>query len=85
MKENTLDAELIPYYFLIRLPSKVDRGIIILQRFNNIGIKTLFFDNFAQYFKTKISEEYLLDINPLVPKSLIKEYINGRLIKLRLI
>ncbi|MFN6539342.1 MAG: hypothetical protein RM021_023730 [Nostoc sp. EkiNYC01] len=84
-ERNTLDAELIPYYFLIRLPSQADKGIIILQRFNNTGVKTLLFDNFIQYLKTKISDEYILDINPLVPKGLIKEYINGRFIKLRLI
>ncbi|MEH2465992.1 hypothetical protein [Nostoc sp.] len=84
-ERNTLDAELIPYYFLVRLPSKVDKGIVILQRFNNIGVKTLFFDNFTQYLKAKISDEYILEINPLVPKGLIKEYINGRFIKLRFI
>jgi len=84
-ERNTLDAELIPYYFLVRLPSKVDKGILILQRFNSIGVKTLFFDNFTQHLKAKISDEYILEINPLVPKGLIKEYINGRFIKLRLI
>ncbi|MDZ8056570.1 MAG: hypothetical protein RMX63_34665 [Aulosira sp. ZfuCHP01] len=84
-ERKPLEAELIPYYFLVRIPSKVDKGIVILQRFNNIGVKTLFFDNLIQYLKDKFSDEFLVDINPLVPKGLIKEYINGRFIKLRLI
>ena len=83
-ERELLDAELIPYYFLVRMPSKSDKGVVILQRFHNLGIKTLFFRRFNQYLNTKFPD-IMLEINPLVPKGLIREYINGRIVKIRLI
>lgn len=79
------EAELIPYYFIIKLPTKVDKGIVIFQRFKNYGIKDLFVDSFNQYFSNRFSNEYSLEIDPLVPKNLIKSYIQGRIVKIRLI
>jgi len=78
------DAELIPYYFLVKIPSTVDAGIIIFQRFGNSGIKDSFFRDFNNYFKKQL-DEYMLEINPLVPKDMVKHYLQNRIVKIRLI
>ncbi|MGF1981014.1 MAG: hypothetical protein RMY30_036255 [Nostoc sp. CmiSLP01] len=80
------DVELIPYYFLMSLPSDYDRGIIIFQRFKNFGVKSLFFQSFNHFFNNKFSNEYTFEMNPLVPADLIRTCIRDRRIaKVRLI
>lgn len=84
-RRTKLHAEIIPYYFLTAIPPKSDKGIIILQKFKNRGIKDLFFNSFYDYFKGLFGDDYTLEMNPLVPMGLIKEYLQGRILKVRLI
>jgi hypothetical protein len=79
------DAELIPYYFLMKLPINADKGIVIFQKFDQSGIKEIFFEGFHGYFKMKLGDDYTLELYPLVPKDLIREYLKGRIVKVRLI
>ena len=79
------DAEMMPFYFLAHLPSHLDEGVILLQRRSNIGIRTVFLEDFARYFEES-SQGVKVVVNPLVPQQLIDEYLkNGRLTKMRFI
>ena len=80
-----LHAEIVPYYFLIGILPKANKGIIILQKFNRSWIKDVFLDSLYKYFKLTFGEEYTLEMTPLVPRDLIREYIKGRITKIRLI
>jgi len=79
------DAEFVPYYFLIRIPTKTEKGILVLQKFRNLGIRNLFASQFQTYLRSKIGDNYILEISPLIPAELIKKYLQGRIVKLRLI
>ena len=79
------DAEMMPFYFLTHLPAHRDEGIILLQRRSNLGIRTIFLKDFAEYFE-KSDPDFKVLFNPLVPQQLINEYLqNGRLTKMRFI
>lgn len=79
------EAEMLPFYFIIKLPQREDEGIVLLQRFGQFGIKTTFCDNFIDYFESSYPQ-IALAIYPLVPLDLITDYLtNGRLIKVRFI
>ena len=79
------DAEMMPFYFLTHLPAHRDEGIILLQRRSNLGIRTIFLRDFADYFASS-HPGFKVAFNPLVPKQLLDEYLqNGRLTKIRFI
>ncbi len=79
------EAEMLPFYFLAHLPSHSDEGIILLQRFQQFGIKTIFTNYFEQYFEANYPD-IAIKIYPLVPQDLISQYLRyGRVIKIRFI
>ena len=79
------DAEMMPFYFLAYLPSTHDEGIILLQRRSNIGVRTVFFNDFKYYVEQSYPDTSI-DINNLVPRQLIENYLrDGRLTSMRLI
>ena len=79
------DAEMVPFYFLVYLPTQRDEGVLILQRRAQYGIRTVFLQDFTQYFK-EFDSTIQVEINPLVPQNLIDQYLqDGRLTKVRFI
>lgn len=79
------EAEMLPFYFLAHLPNQSDEGILLLQRFQQFGIKTIFTNYFEQYFEAHYPD-VSIKIYPLVPQDLISEYLrDGRVIKIRFI
>ena len=76
---------MVPFYFLVNLPAQRDEGVLILQRRSQYGIRTVFLQDFAQYFK-QFDSTLEVEINPLIPQSLIDQYLHdGRLTKVRFI
>lgn len=83
-ERQLMDAELLPYYFLIKVPTTANAGIIIFQKIGNLGVKDLFFKDFNDYFKKNLID-HTLEIDPLVPTDLVRRYLNNRIVKIRLI
>lgn len=79
------EAELLPFYFLVAIPSNKDEGIVILQGFKQYGIKKIFTESFDNYFKSDRSE-YKIEINDLIPEKLLDQLLDrGSVTKLRYI
>lgn len=84
-KRETDEAEMLPFYFLISMPSGRDEGIVILQRFGQKGIRKIFLDSFNKYYKN-LYPNFKIEMWPLVTKKLIDYYMNyGGLKKIRFI
>lgn len=84
-KRTTNDAEMMPFYFLAYLPFNLDEGVLILQRRAQYGIRTVFLQDFADYFRQHYPG-IAVEINPLLPDQLIREFLqDGRLTKLRFV
>jgi hypothetical protein len=79
------DAEFYPFYFLTEIVPGYDEAIILMQRFGQLGFRTLFSKSLKNYFK----ENYpncTLELKPLVPRQLLNEYVdNGTIKKFRFI
>lgn len=78
-RQNT-EAEMLPFYFLISLPTNVNEGIIILQRFRQFGIRKILLGDFLRYF-TKAHPNYRVEFNPLTYENLLNEYLDGGQLK----
>jgi hypothetical protein len=80
------ESENFPFYFLIQIPEASRRGIVILQRFGNRGIRTQLLTDFQNYFSTQF-DDFRVHINPLAPGSVIDQYLSneGRVTAIRLI
>ena len=80
-----VEAEMLPFYYSLHLPRNSDEGIIILQRFQQYGIKGVFLKDFNNFFSSQCPG-YKIEINPLVPERLINQYLNeGRITKIRFV
>lgn len=80
------ESENFPYYFLIYLPKLSQRGVVILQRFGNKGIRTQLLTAFQAYFAVR-HEDFGVRINPLAPGSVVDQYLSneGKVTAIRLI
>lgn len=82
---SSLDAELLPFYFRAYFPSGADEGILLLQRFGQLGIKVVFSDYMEDYFGRNYPE-LEIRFNPFMPETLLMDTIDSaRVTKLRFI
>ncbi len=77
---RTTDTEILPFYFLLILPEKENKGYVILQRFGGKGIHTIFKKHLSEYFKNKF-ENHLLEFDPYVSRQLANSFIENGDIK----
>jgi hypothetical protein len=84
-RRKITEAEMLPFYFLISLPTDVNEGIIILQRFRQFGIRKVLLGHFGHYFHIQ-HPAYRVEFNPLTYENLLNEYLdNGDLKAVRLV
>lgn len=82
---RTVEAELLPYFFITQLPRQVDEGVLVLQRTGQYGIRTLLSQDFDREF-SELYPSRRIEINPLIPQQMIQDYLlNGRIAKIRLV
>ena len=72
----TTEAELLPFYFLLWLPANSKKGIVILQRFKQFGINSLFYLAITKRFNENF-RNHKLELNPLIPKTFLNQLIDG--------
>jgi hypothetical protein len=78
-------AGMYPFYFLVHIPQNSRFGIVILQRFDIYGIRTILFRAFARYLKGVIPE-VTYDMNPLTETAVLRQFMNlARLTEIRAI
>jgi len=79
------EAELLPFYFLALIPSGSDEGILLLQRFKQFGITSIFREIVQRQFN-KAFKNHSIEINPLVPDQVLNRIIDeSRIVKARFI
>lgn len=67
-------SEEYPFFFIFVCPSfKIkDMGLLVLQYFGNLGIKTIF-EKVLQEFLKNINSELILEINPIISSELFSQ------------
>ena len=79
------DVELYPFYFLTEIVPGYDEAIFLMQRFGQLGFRTLFAKSLKNYFQDNYPN-CTVELKPLVPRELLNEYIdNGTIKKFRFI
>lgn len=79
-KRQVLEAEFMPFFFLLACPLGADFGVLLLQRFKNLGIRDYFANPLVENF-SKIKADLTLRINRLVPADLAGRVLNDALVK----
>ena len=64
---STTDAEMLPFYFLINIPSQLDEGILLLQRTGSHGIRDVLLQDFTEYFKMMFPN-IVVEAKPIGPR-----------------
>jgi len=72
------DVEMLPFFFLLYLPRRPRKGILVLQRFGSLGVKTALEAEFARCFK---DTDHVLEIHPLIPERVVKRWTDARQVK----
>jgi hypothetical protein len=70
------DSDMMPHFFLFYMPPNSKYGALILQRFGNHGISSIF----RSKLKTEISKQfngYYAEIDDLIPIEIIKNYLKN--------
>jgi len=83
-KRKLTDAEMIPFYFLVSLPKDKPSGIIILQKFQSFGIKTVLYNDLQEFFR-KLNDDLRVSLNPAFYESVIDDYRKSEIKSIRII
>ena len=76
VKKLVDDVETMPFYFLIYIPIDSNLGFLMLQRFGNYGVSTMFKAHFNEFFKSKYPD-LMIDYNQYVSKELAETFAKG--------
>lgn len=77
------EAELLPFYFRIYIPSDKNEGIILLQKIKQMGIRTILSQELNKYFE---QSNFIVELNHYLDKEYVENYLqHGRLSKIRYI
>ena len=85
--KNKNEADMLPFYFQIEIPSDADEGFLIVQRSTHGGggIKTDLVKNLSSHFETQYPD-MKLEFNPLMPEEVVKSSISkGEVLKVTFI
>ncbi|HDS7364672.1 hypothetical protein [Morganella morganii] len=69
------NAEMIKYYFHFYIPLGVNEGMAFLQTYRKYGIKTLFYSQFFDYFKS--ITDLSLQMNPLAYEKALSDWLDA--------
>lgn len=84
-KKNTTEADMLPFYFRIEVPTDCDEGFLIVQRVHSGGIKTSLTKQLATHFET-LNPDLKLEFNGLMPEEIVRTSIGkGQVQKVRFI
>lgn len=78
-KRTRNEASMLPFYFIIQVHRNFKKGILILQRFKQFGVYSIFSTTLRKEFQNQ-NEDYLLSFNPLVSKELVDKFIDGGIV-----
>lgn len=82
---STNDVEFYPFYFLLEVIPGYNEAVILMQRFGNLGIRSMMTRSLTQFINENL-EQCTIEVLPLVPRELLEEYIEeGRIRKFRFI
>lgn len=77
------NAEIIQHFIHFKLPTGVNEGITLLHSYRNNGIKTLFYEQFGEFFRART--QLTLQMNPLSYQRGLDEWNEAVTKELRLI
>lgn len=86
-KRTVDDVELLPYLYMIYVPSGYDKCIMVLQKYGNMGIKGILTKAITDKFKEDYREDNLkLDFSPYLDMKVLYDYVkNGKMKSVRFI
>jgi hypothetical protein len=84
-RQQTTEAQMLPFYFLADLPTQRDEGTLILQRFHQYGIRQLLVKPLEEWFKDRYTG-YRLFVRPFMPRDAWEPFLTrGRITQLRFV
>lgn len=84
-ERSVSEAEMLPFYFLMVVPSEGTKALVAFEMEGNTGINSQFERDFRSFLRRKCGE-CDLELDRLVPERLIKQYFSkGRVTKLRFV
>lgn len=69
---KSTEAQLLPFYFLLSVPTSFDRAVLILERFQQYGVRSALWTHFRSFFQEHVPD-VTLTLNPLVPAGLLEK------------
>jgi len=81
-------SEELPFFFLFHSPlaKNRDRGFLILEKFKNFGVRSVFGRSLQNYMKVNIDENLIVEIHPIIGEDLMKKLESAdRILELKLI
>lgn len=82
--KSNVEAEFLPFYYLITIPRGAKQGLIFIQRTSQFGVADEFRDLLIKEIKNKLGNSMSVEIKPVIPASVAKDILKrGRVKKVR--
>lgn len=76
--KSATEAEVLPFFFMVYIPENKDEGLLVLQRFGNLGITNTLKNSINKYLSGKDTlEGYSVELKSLIPEEVITNLVNN--------
>lgn len=79
-RRRSTDAELLPFYFLLSVPEGATRAILIVERFRQLGIRSVLWNDLLGHMDA-YRQDVVIQLEPIVPAGVIDAIRNSEDIK----
>lgn len=79
-RRRRYEAEMLPFYFYMSLPEQADEGLLILQRFQTFGIRTVLWADLSIWLQER-QDQLRLAFNPLAVGEAWKEQLRPEAVR----
>jgi len=77
---TAIEAEFIPFFYLLACPVGSEFGVLLLQRLGNLGMRDFFVDPLVEAY-SQVAPNHRLRVNRLVPADLARQVLDEAVIK----
>lgn len=75
-KKQSVDAQMIPFFFMFNIPENSHYGYLVLERISNLGIYSTLINSIRKFLGKSIQDDVVLKVEPFFIQEILNHNLN---------